>query len=90
VLLELLNSVADDVYTFSRLGLLGGRIGERAGKCADWCWLASTLVNLVENSVERSVLRDLQHEGTTEASENMRGYAYFSLIQWKVGRTPNL
>jgi len=62
VLLELLNGAADDVYTFSRLGLLGNKTGDAAGKFADWCWFANTLVNLVENTVERGILRDLQHE----------------------------
>ncbi|KAH9943081.1 uncharacterized protein BXZ73DRAFT_87502 [Epithele typhae] len=62
VLLELLNGLADDAATLSRLGLLGPRAGERAGKLANWCWFAGTLVNLVENSVERSVILELQHQ----------------------------
>ncbi|KAI0049571.1 hypothetical protein FA95DRAFT_1581634 [Auriscalpium vulgare] len=56
VLLELVQAVADDVATFSKLGLLGKRTGERAGRFADWCWFASTLVGLVENGVERSII----------------------------------
>lgn len=56
VLLELVHSVADDVYTWSRLGLLGKRTGERAGRFADCCWFASTLVDLVENNVEHSMI----------------------------------
>lgn len=63
VLLELVHAVADDVYTFSRLGLFSQRLGDRAGKFSDWCWFASTLVNLVENAVERGVMKDLQTEG---------------------------
>lgn len=62
VLLELVNAAADDIYTFSRLGLIGKRTGERAGKFADWCWFVSTLVNLVENTVERSVILEQQHQ----------------------------
>jgi len=62
VLLELVHACADDVYTFSLLGLFGSRTGERARKFGDWCWFTSTLVNLVENAVERGVLKDLQHE----------------------------
>ena len=63
VLLDLVNSVSDDIYTFSRLGLLGKRTGERAGRFSDWCWLLGTLVNLVENGLERSVVGNLQREG---------------------------
>ncbi|CCM02842.1 uncharacterized protein FIBRA_04954 [Fibroporia radiculosa] len=62
VLLELVNGLSDDVYTFARLGLIGKRLGERAGRFADWCWFAGTLVNLVENTVERSVILTQQHE----------------------------
>ncbi|TFY80268.1 hypothetical protein EWM64_g3744 [Hericium alpestre] len=60
VLLELVHTCADDIATWSLLGLLGKRIGERAAHFADWCWFASTLVNLVENSVERSVIVNSQ------------------------------
>ncbi|SRR6266404_3065105 len=63
ILLELVQSVADDVYTWSRLGLLGKRTGERAGRFADWCWFASTLVDLVENNVERSMIISSQRAG---------------------------
>lgn len=63
VLLDLVNSISDDMYTFSRLGLLGKRTGERAGRFSDWCWLLGTLVGLVENGLERSVLGNLQREG---------------------------
>ncbi|KAI0069023.1 hypothetical protein BV25DRAFT_1874468 [Artomyces pyxidatus] len=56
VLLELVQAVADDITTFSKLGLLGKRTGERSGRFADWCWFASTLVGLVENGVERSII----------------------------------
>ncbi|PCH41414.1 hypothetical protein WOLCODRAFT_70197 [Wolfiporia cocos MD-104 SS10] len=63
VLLELVNGIADDVYAWARLGLIGPNAGERAGRFADCCWLASTLINLVENTVERGVILDQQHEG---------------------------
>lgn len=74
VLLELVNAAADDIYTFSRLGLIGKRTGERAGKFADWCWFVSTLVNLVENSVERSVILEQQHQVESRSyDESMLG-----------------
>jgi len=60
VLLELVQAVADDVATCSKLGLLGKRTGERAGRFADYCWFASTLVDLVENSVELGVIQNSQ------------------------------
>jgi len=60
VLLELVQAVADDVSTCSKLGLLGRRTGQRAGRFADWCWFASTLVDLVENSVELGVINNSQ------------------------------
>ena len=63
VLLELVHATADDVYTWSRLGLLGKGIGERAGRFSDWCWLIATLVGLVENGVERQMIGSLQTEG---------------------------
>jgi len=62
VLLELVHTVADDIYTFSLLGLFGPRTGQRASTFSDWCWFASTLVNLVENAVERGVMKDLQNQ----------------------------
>ena len=70
VLLDLVNSVSDDIYTFSKLGLLGKRTGERAGRFSDWCWLISTLVGLVENTLERSVLGNLQREGESNHDIN--------------------
>lgn len=63
VLLELVQAVADDVATCSRLGLLGRRTGNRAGRFADWCWFVSTLVDLVENSVELGMISNSQRTG---------------------------
>jgi hypothetical protein len=63
VLLELVHSVADDVATWSKLGLLGKTIGARADRFSDWCWLFATLVGLVENGVERQMIGGLQREG---------------------------
>jgi hypothetical protein len=63
VLLDLVNSISDDIATCSKLGLLGKRTGERAGRFSDWCWLIGTLVGLVENGLERSVVGNLQREG---------------------------
>lgn len=63
VLLELVHAVADDVATFSKLGLLGRRIGTRADHFSDWCWFLATLVGLVENGVERQMIGNLQQEG---------------------------
>ncbi|KAI0285026.1 hypothetical protein BGY98DRAFT_910241 [Russula aff. rugulosa BPL654] len=60
VLLELVQSVADDLATCSKLGLFGKRTGERAGRFADCCWFASTLVDLVENSVEQGMISNSQ------------------------------
>ena len=64
VLLELVNAIADDLYTWSRIGLVGLRTGDKAAKFADWCWFLSTIVNLVENAMERGVMKELQHQGT--------------------------
>lgn len=63
VLLELVNSLADDIATWSRLGLLGKKLGERATRFSDWCWFLATLVGLVENGVERQMISSLQSEG---------------------------
>ena len=69
VLLELVNAIADDLYTCSRIGLVGIRTGDKAAKLADWCWFLSTIANLVENVVERGVMKDLQHQGTRLTSQ---------------------
>jgi len=74
VLLELVQAAADDVSTWSKLGLVGRQTGERAGRLADWCWFASTLVNLVENSVELGMINNSQR--TVESrlyTESMAG-----------------
>jgi hypothetical protein len=63
VLLELVQAIADDVYTWSRLGLIGTKTGDRAGRFSDWCWLLATLVGLVENGVERGIIGQQQREG---------------------------
>lgn len=62
VLLDLLNSLSDDIATFSRLGLIGKRIGEKAAKLADWCWFSGTLVGLVEVGVEQGLVKNLIDE----------------------------
>ncbi|EGO01847.1 hypothetical protein SERLA73DRAFT_177383 [Serpula lacrymans var. lacrymans S7.3] len=62
VLLELVNGLSDDMYTFSRLGLIGKRAGERAARFSDWCWFLGTLVGLVENGVERNIVDNMQTE----------------------------
>jgi hypothetical protein len=63
VLLDLVNAIADDLYTCSRIGLVGLRMGDRAVKFSNWCWFFSTIVNLVENAMERGVMKELQHQG---------------------------
>jgi len=63
VLVELVNAIADDIGTWSKLGLLGKQIGERAGRVADWCWFASTLVGLAQNALERQVVRRRKDQG---------------------------
>lgn len=63
VLLELVQAITDDLYTFSILGLLGKKFGERAGRFGDWCWMLATLVGLVENGVERGLVGGQQQSG---------------------------
>jgi len=64
VLLELVNAIADDLSTWSKLGIFGKTFGERAGRFADWCWFLTTLVGIVENSMEIQINSDLQSQGT--------------------------
>jgi hypothetical protein len=74
VLLELVNSLADDIATWSRLGLLGKRLGDRAARFSDWCWFLATLVGLVENGVERQMIGSMQSEVENRLySESMTG-----------------
>jgi hypothetical protein len=63
VLLELVNAIADDLSTWSKLGLFGKRFGDRVGRLADWCWFLSTIVCLVENGVERQINGNMQSQG---------------------------
>jgi len=62
VLLDLFNSVSDDISTLSKLGLVGTAIGRRAGRVADWMWFASTLAGLVEVGAERSMVKGMINE----------------------------
>lgn len=64
VLLELFNSFSDDIYTFSRLGLVGKKVGSRAEKMSNWLWLLSTLAGLVEVGADRSLVKNMiaEHE----------------------------
>ena len=73
MLLELVNAIADDLYTCSRIGLVGLRTGDKAAKFADWCWLFSTIMDLVENAMERGVMKELQHQGTVDLSHRFFG-----------------
>lgn len=59
VLLELFNSFSDDIYTFSRLGLVGKKVGSRAEKMSNWLWLLSTLAGLVEVGADRSLVKNM-------------------------------
>lgn len=63
VLLELVSAIADDLSTWSKLGLFGKKFGDRVGRLADWCWFLSTVVGLVENGVERQMNESLQSQG---------------------------
>lgn len=74
VLLELVNGLSDDIYSLSRLGLIGSKLGERAARFADWCWLFTTLVGLVENGVELGIIEGLQREVQSRAyKESLSG-----------------
>jgi hypothetical protein len=88
VLLELVNSLADDIATWSRLGLLGKKIGDRAARFSDWCWLLATLVGLVENGVERQVINSLQSEGKVLSEMSVMFprllLIYFMSVQLKI------
>lgn len=59
----MLNGLADDIATFSRLGLISQRIGTKAARLADWCWFSATLVGLVEVGVEQGMVKNLLDEG---------------------------
>ncbi|KAL0581986.1 hypothetical protein V5O48_000044 [Marasmius crinis-equi] len=62
VLLDLVNAIADDLYTLSLLGILGKKSGDRASRFADWCWWLATVVGLVENGLERQTIGALRQE----------------------------
>jgi hypothetical protein len=74
VLLDLVNGLSDDLYTLSRLGLVGSRMGVRAARFAEWCWFFSTLVGLVENGVEMSIVEGLRRGVESRAyKESLEG-----------------
>lgn len=91
VLLELVHAAADDVYTFSLLGLIGKRTGERAARFSDWCWLLATLVGLVENGVERQINVGLQHDGMpTSLKVSLCATDLHIIVKWNRVYTRNL
>lgn len=90
VLLDLVNGLADDTATLSKLGLIGKRTGERAGNFANWCWFASTLVNLVENQVERSIIVNSQRAGMSLPWFSVPFRLLIAGFQWRTGHTRNL
>ncbi|KAI6105753.1 hypothetical protein F5141DRAFT_147508 [Pisolithus sp. B1] len=74
VLLDLFNGLSDDIYTLSRLGLVGQKTGARAARFADWCWFFGTLVGLVQNGIEMSIVEGQQREVENRAyQESMSG-----------------
>lgn len=74
VLLDLVNGLSDDIYTLSRLGLVGQKTGARAARFADWCWFFGTLVGLVQNGIEMSIVEGQQREVENRAyQESMSG-----------------
>lgn len=74
VLLDLVNGLSDDIYTLSRLGLVGQKTGARAARFADWCWFFGTLVGLVQNGIETSIVEGQQREVENRAyQESMSG-----------------
>lgn len=74
VLLDFVNGLSDDIYTLSRLGLVGQKTGARAARFADWCWFFGTLVGLVQNGIETSIVEGQQREVENRAyQESMSG-----------------
>ncbi|KIL00364.1 hypothetical protein PAXRUDRAFT_821736 [Paxillus rubicundulus Ve08.2h10] len=74
VLLDLVNGLSDDIYTLSRLGLIGPKTGSRAARFADWCWFFGTLVGLVENGVQMGFVDGLQRQVENRAyKESLEG-----------------
>lgn len=72
VLLDLVCSVADDLATTYKLGLLPKRFGVQAEKVADWCWFAGTIVGLVEVGLERSVVGSAIHESEYSNTKSIK------------------
>ncbi|TDL29273.1 hypothetical protein BD410DRAFT_892604 [Rickenella mellea] len=82
VLLDLFNGLSDDIYTFSRLGLIGKRTGERAAKISDWCWFVATIIALVELNFERSITKtNMKHVESKLYNESMSGATANSTAQ---------
>ncbi|KAG8962661.1 hypothetical protein FRC03_003914 [Tulasnella sp. 419] len=62
VLIDFFNSLADDTYTFSKLGLFPTSVGNRADKAANILWLVATLVGLVELGAEEGMVKSLMDD----------------------------
>jgi len=85
VLVEFVNAIADDVGTWSKLGMLGKKTGERAGRVADWCWFVSTWVGLAKNGLESQVVQRQKAQGKRGQGLRERGSELCG--QWRHGCT---
>ena len=61
-LIDLFNGLADDTYTFHRLGLIPASLGDRASRIADWLWFLSTLAGIVEVETDAAAVNQLAVE----------------------------
>ncbi|KAG8900212.1 hypothetical protein FRB99_006182 [Tulasnella sp. 403] len=61
-LIDLFNSVADDIYTFYRLGLVPSSVGHKADRVANWLWWLSTLAGLIEVETDAAAVKALMQE----------------------------
>lgn len=59
---DLFNALADDTYTFHRLGFFPPSVGNKADRVANWLWFLGTLAGLVEVETDLAAVQALQKD----------------------------
>ncbi|KAI8877971.1 hypothetical protein K501DRAFT_259482 [Backusella circina FSU 941] len=64
-----INSVADDVFCYYKLGFCGKHLGARAERIAAYCWFAGIIFDLRENQASRKKIQKECKQKAVSASE---------------------
>lgn len=64
-----INSVADDVFCYYKLGFCGKGLGARAERIAAYCWFAGIIFDLSENQTSRKKIQKECNQKAVTSSE---------------------